>query len=297
MPAFTDYYNKHGIIPVSQEINERHFRRRSHLYKELGCPPTSFLNNRILEIGAGTGDNSVVTSSFGPQSYTFWDGSTEAFKAINQKIEQGIIKNASVELVNVFSSEFTEDNRTFDVVICEGASAQDEPKEFYKRVLSKINRNHGIGIITTSTTLSSLPELLRKIWYIPLAGMEFENGSKTAAEIFKNHLAWLKGVSRPAIDWVNDSIMQPSPANFSIDISEILEMCNEEFEGRMEFLGSSSPRFFSDYTWYKQCSKNGIDFNKFVSEEWSRCKICLIDSRLSKQDVRRTKRASRPTLK
>ena len=96
MSAFIDYYNDKGIIPVKQTINERHFRRRAHLYKELGCPPLCFRDKDLLEIGAGTGDNSVVTSSFGPLSYTFWDASKEGLNAVSEKAQKGLVKDAKI---------------------------------------------------------------------------------------------------------------------------------------------------------------------------------------------------------
>lgn len=284
MSAYIDYYNEKGIIPVQQEVNERHFRRRTHLYKELGCPPLTFKGKSILEIGAGTGDNAIVTSSFEPSCYTFWDGSLPGTEAVKEKIGSGKIKNATAEIMNVFSEEFESDKRVFEIVICEGASAQDNPEYFYQRVLSKINSNKGIGILTTASHLSSLPELLRKIWFLSLRDKSCSEARDIAAKIFSKHLAWLKGASRSAEDWVEDSILHPWPPKYSIDIKEILALCNEEYGGRLEFLGSSSPRFFNDFQWYKECENEGISFNQKVMKKWDTCKICVLDKRLSTND-------------
>ena len=54
-------------------------------------------------------------------------------------------------------------------------------------------------------------------------GKPFKEASALAQSVFQKHLKTLKGVSRSAEDWVNDTILHPWPGSFSIDIEEILD--------------------------------------------------------------------------
>src|SRR5438045_7944899 len=69
--SLLDFYRRHGISPVRQDIRnlDVHFARRAALYRHLGLLPTFLLGRTILEIGPGSGFNSVYTASLGPSRY------------------------------------------------------------------------------------------------------------------------------------------------------------------------------------------------------------------------------------
>lgn len=61
MNDFVSYYGQNQISPVSQDISDLdlHFKRRANLYEMLGIDTALFAGKQILEVGAGSGYNSL----------------------------------------------------------------------------------------------------------------------------------------------------------------------------------------------------------------------------------------------
>ena len=283
MKSYLDFYEKHNVIPVKQVLSPEHALRRTHLYREIGCPPIAFKNSKVLEVGPGTGDNAVITSKFEPKEFWLIDGNSASCTELSKKIQTGLIKNATLMKMDIMSMEFENLNENFDIIICEGASAQQDPKEFYRKILTKANKSDALVIFSCSSALSTGSELLRMLWYEPLSKMPYQEAVNEGAKVFGKHLKTLKGVSRTSSDWVIDSILNPKPKGFSFDISDLLELATEE---GFQFLGSSSPNFFQNYDWYKQFdSQNSCSYNKKVKSSWERQVLCTLDTRINPEDI------------
>ena len=66
-------------------------------------------------------------------------------------------------------------------------------------------------------------------------------------KIFTPQLKNLRGVSRPPKDWVQDQLLNPTGANGEyMSLAEATTLFGEEF-----YVLGSSPRIFTDYSWYK----------------------------------------------
>ena len=72
---YIDFYKKHNIAPVSQDISnlEKHFARREALYRSLGLLPAYFRGKALLEFGPGCGHNALFTKSLTPGKYILVD--------------------------------------------------------------------------------------------------------------------------------------------------------------------------------------------------------------------------------
>lgn len=59
---FLKYYGEKNISPVKQDISDLqlHCRRREKLYRQLGLPFCLFKDKNILEVGPGSGYNTLV---------------------------------------------------------------------------------------------------------------------------------------------------------------------------------------------------------------------------------------------
>jgi hypothetical protein len=59
--SFVDFYNKHDISPVSQDISdlEKHFQKRDSLLLSLGIPALLIKGSSVIEFRAGSGQNST----------------------------------------------------------------------------------------------------------------------------------------------------------------------------------------------------------------------------------------------
>ena len=74
--SFVDFYTKHDISPVQQDISslEKHFQRRESLYKILGIIPVFLKGKKIIEFGPGSGHNAIYTATLNPGQYVLVDG-------------------------------------------------------------------------------------------------------------------------------------------------------------------------------------------------------------------------------
>ena len=216
--------------------------------------PLKFLNKkRIIEFCPGTGDNAVVTSHGKPLRYTLVDGNTASVTAIQDRIKKGVFdKDVSYQIIKSDLFKVTpEQTGLFDLVICEGASAQNNPLDFYKHCASFVEKG-GIMIATSADIFSTFSELLRQ--GIHMARTNFSvnkiNKSEISAfcSLFEPHLNSLPGVSRGIEDWVLDLITHPRVKTWSLDILSLSKFITEDSD--FENLGYS-PNLFYDLNWYK----------------------------------------------
>jgi len=79
---FIDFYRRHGISPVSQNISnlKKHLERRKALYRHLGIPPTLVKDRTVIEFGPGNGHNAIYTTSLNPSRYVLVDGNPTGLK-------------------------------------------------------------------------------------------------------------------------------------------------------------------------------------------------------------------------
>lgn len=59
---FLNYYGKYEISPVKQDLSNPaiFFRKREKLYRQLGMPTILFNKKDILEVGPGSGFNTLA---------------------------------------------------------------------------------------------------------------------------------------------------------------------------------------------------------------------------------------------
>lgn len=287
---FLDFYNKHKIIPVAQEINQKHLSRRQYLYRTLGL--NQYDNDskiKILEIGPGTGDNAVATNKIFNSQITFIDGNQSSISAINAKIKNGILP-IDTKIINYdfleYSSKNISDDSKFQLVLCEGTiPGQNKPKLFADKVLQFV-ASEGRAVFTCADVFSLLPELLRRLWRPHLIKLEFKEAIKKGVEIFKPHLKNLPEMSRSYEDWVADQILNTwAKRGWQFSVSDAIETAQKN---DMFYLGSS-PSFVEDWIWYKEALNTPNYYNQLALKEWENKKIFLLDKRLhpiSKYDLR-----------
>lgn len=68
---FIEYYGAHEISPVKQDLSdlELHYAKREKLYRQLGIPCITFDQKKILEIGPGSGYNTLAFFAWGGGMY------------------------------------------------------------------------------------------------------------------------------------------------------------------------------------------------------------------------------------
>ena len=62
-----EYYSEKRISPVKQDISDmdRHLAKREKLYRQLGVPSIFFEGKKVLEVGPGSGYNTLAFFSWG----------------------------------------------------------------------------------------------------------------------------------------------------------------------------------------------------------------------------------------
>src|SRR5919204_7018496 len=84
--SLLDFYRRHRISPVRQDIRDlgAHFGRRAALYRHLGILPAFLRGRTVVEIGPGSGFNSLYTASLDPARYVLVEPNPRGVDDIRQ---------------------------------------------------------------------------------------------------------------------------------------------------------------------------------------------------------------------
>ena len=265
---FLDYYEKHNISPVSQDISnlEKHFERRNALYRQCGIPSLLIKGNSVLEIGPGTGHNALFTNSMKPAKYVLIDGNQKSIDETNNLLSTYFEDTNNCEIIKCNFDDFKSDI-LFDIVICQGTiPGQNNPHEFLKK-LSKFVKPSGILLITCVDHVSVLSETLRKIAAKLILGEQNLAESEKLdilRPFFSNSLKSLKGMSRPIDDWLYDNILQPIVGKL-FSIEDAINSLENDFEAY-----STSPSFHIDWRWYKDIHGLEKNHNQLMIKDYQK---------------------------
>lgn len=288
--AFIDFYNRHNVIPVSQNTNDlkEFIFRRNFLYTKLGTP-LSFLKDRcILEFGPGGGFNAIASTFYKPELYVFVDASTASLDTLNRHNDSGKFNANKVEIINSTIFNY-EDSRKYDYIIIEGViCGQSEPNRMIKHA-SSFTGDGGILITTTTSATSVLSEICRKLLRIHIAEQcpTFESQVLMASSIFKTHLESLDTSTRPIDDWVIDVILNDwEKGRYTFSLIDLIDSIGNEFD-----FYNSSPSFATDDRWYKKITNKDISPNLLLKEQYRNIAAFFIDYRIPMNSIVKNKGA------
>lgn len=245
---FIDYYTRHAISPVAQNISElpRHFQTRDALYRHLGIPPRLVRGTSVIEFGPGSGHNSIFTQSLEPRRYVLVDANPTGIGRTKSLLAEYRRGGAEPEIIQSMIQEFRCEER-FDLVLCEGViPTQREPAAFLRHVAS-FAAPGGVVVMTCVDGVSYLSELLRRLLARALTqdGELLEERVSRLLPVFGPHLDLLPGMTRSHSDWIVDNLLQPFHGPL-FPFGEAVETLKDAFSP----LGSS-PRFLRDWRWHK----------------------------------------------
>jgi 2-polyprenyl-3-methyl-5-hydroxy-6-metoxy-1,4-benzoquinol methylase len=275
--SFVDYYNKHKIIPVSQDTSDPDFIfKRNFLYSKLGCPLSFFRGRTVLEFGPGGGFNAIATSSSNPELYVFVDAAIASLEELQRKKINNYFGANRVEIVdaNIFDYK---DERQFDFVIIEGViPGQIKPIHMLKHAGSFVSPG-GVLVTTTMSATSLISEICRSLFRVKIINSytNFEDQVNEAASIFEPHLLELGTKTRPAKDWVLDTVLHEFKASLTFSITDSINVLDKEFE----FYGSS-PSYLIDDRFYKKVNSSGNVMNDLARSQYKNLTLSLIDYRI-----------------
>jgi len=266
--SLLDFYRRHSISPVRQDISDlnAHFGRRSALYRHLGILPGFVRGRTALEIGPGSGFNSIYTASLEPSRYVLVEGNPRGVDDIRQLFSGYPALAARVEVVSA-SAEDYKSAEPFDFVFCEGmlALAGLPDPERLLRTVAGHTAPGGVLVITCIDAISQFSEVMRRFvaqWLIDPA-QDLSQHVERLLPVFSPHLSTLKGMSRRHDDWIVDNLLNPASIGPLLSIADAVTALDGEFD-----VFGASPRFLTDWRWYKSIAGESDRFNELAIEAY-----------------------------
>lgn len=275
---FVDYYERLGRTPVAQDISdlERHFERRTALYRLLGIPPRFFELAEVLEFGPGTGHNAVHIAHFGPKRYVLVDASSSSLAALAETLRAHFGSLDRFEIVRSLVEEYRSE-RQFDIVLAENMiPLQRDPKDFVRHIGAHV-RPGGVLVVTCTDAVSFVGEMMRRLIAMRVAPppLEVEERVARLEGLFAEHLAQMPGVTRSSADWTRDNVTHPlDGAWFSIE--DAIVALDDAFD-----VYAGSPHFLTDWRWYKQLYGAQRLFNQRGVRAYRENLVNLLDWRIT----------------
>ena len=277
--SLLDFYKRHGISPVRQDIQnlDAHFNRRAGLYRHLGILPAFLSGRRVLEIGPGSGYNSVYTASLRPARYVMVEANPRGVEDIARLFADYPDFAGNIEVLSELADRY-ESDEPFDFVFCEGLLALAGVPD-PQRLLLRVAENTGPGgvlVITCIDAVSDLSETLRRL----VAQLVIDPANDLADHvarllpIFSPHLSALPGMSRRHDDWIIDNLLNPASIGPLLPIPDAVSALAPEFD-----VFGASPHFLTDWRWYKAIAGADGGFNDLAMGAYWANVHNLLDSR------------------
>lgn len=245
---FLNFYGKHCISPVRQDLSNKeiHYRRREKLYRQLGMPVILFKDAEMLEVGPGSGYNTLAFFEWGIRHIDLVEANPKGIEDMKE-----LFSGISKDKYSVYSCMVEEykNNNKYDIVIAESFLQFLKNQREVIDILKEKVTDGGVVVITCSDEVCFFIEQIKRLFahaYVKDTG-NYEEKVKILAEQFAPQLATLRGVSRSAEDWVQDQLLNEAGVNgASLNIEEAITYFGDGFD----VLGGS-PGMFEDYSWYK----------------------------------------------
>lgn len=254
------YYERQGISPVRYRMDsvQEHFDRRDSLYRSLGLPPAAFRGSRVLEVAAGSGQNSLYIASCLPRSFDLLEPNPAGIRDIREAYGSFRRPHTAPVLHEVRLEDFTARDK-FDIVVCEnwlGSLPQDSG---LIETLASLVSPGGVLVMTCVPVAGFFPNLMRKLLALRLIdrGQSFERQSARLVDMFSPHLTTMADMTRSHRDWVHDTMLLPSYLQIALPPEKLLDAVG----GRMEVL-ATFPRFTPDWRWFKSLTGEKRRFNE-----------------------------------
>lgn len=262
-----EYYREHQITPVHYNLQcmQSHFERREALYQKLGLLPLAFRQSNVLEIAAGTGQNSLYIAQLQPKTFVLLEPNEVAVADIKNTYEQFAAPHTQPKIVTTTLENYAPES-SFDIVLCENWLGTSEHEKALLNKLSTFVAQQGVLVLTTVSPIGFVPNLLRRFLAIYLCREQHDFLQKTEilSMAFDSHLKTLTAMTRNITDWVQDNMLNPAYFGLCLSIPTVIERLKDRFA----ILGSS-PDFATDWRWFKSVYGEERRFNEhFLMEYW-----------------------------
>ncbi len=260
------FYMEYNISPVRQDIADlsRHFDRRGSLYRYLGLPRLFFRSKDVLEVGPGSGHNSLYVASCFPKSYDLLEPNPTGQAGIRQLYDEFSIDHTFPHLIKQRLEDFTPE-RKYDVVISECWLGVSQHERQMMAKLGTFLKPDGILIITLASPIGAAANAFRRLLSDMLTweSASMEDKTEILVQAFGSHLATMQDMTRPYEDWVQDCMINPGFMTICPTPEMFMEGLGDEFS-----IYNSYPRFDTDWRWYKSLYGENRRFNERYMESY-----------------------------
>jgi len=262
-----EYYCENQIAPVhyDQKDLDAHLSRRSFLYTKLGLPPIAFQEAKVLEVAAGTGQNSLYPAQLNPSQLTLVEPNPTGIKKIRDIYQNFEKPHTKPQIIFSTLEEYTP-LESFDIVICENWLGTSKHEISLLQKLSDMVSKRGVLVLTAVSPIGFVPNLLRRYLttYITSFESNFEDRTNSLIKAYETHLNTMSAMTRNCTDWIHDNMMNPAFFGVCLNIPTIIQQLGDRFE----ILGSC-PSLAEDWRWFKSAYGEYRQLNEnFLSEYW-----------------------------
>lgn len=254
---FLKYYGEKNISPVEQDIADlqAHYAKREKLYRQLGMPVMMFKDKEICEVGAGSGYNTLAFFNWEVKHVDIVEANPCGVMNMKQLFKEKSVEEDKYSIYEMAIEQF-ETYKKYDIVIAEGFLSHIPNQQEVIDKLKSICKEDGIVVVTCDDDTCLYIERMKRLIAHVLIGdiKDYEEQVEYLAQIFEPQLKQLRGVSRGAKDWVKDQLLNPAMINnCSLNMVEAMYKFGEKCK-----CYGTSPRMFTDYSWYKDIWNNEI---------------------------------------
>ncbi len=266
--AMLDYYRAHGISPVRYDLSDldAHLDRRDFLYRSVGLPPAAFRGCAVLEVAAGSGQNSLYVASCGPASYDLVEPNPAGIRDIQAAYAGFERPHTTPRLITEQFENFVAD-RSYDIVICENWLSGAPSETALLGKLAGLLNPGGVLVVTVVPYSGFAPNVMRHILAHRLldqrGALSFEEKSEYLVGVFGRHLATMAAMTRSHEDWVRDCLLNTAYLPVALPLRLVIDSIGPEMESL-----SFSPNFSVDWRWFKTGAGDARCLNALASNNY-----------------------------
>jgi SAM-dependent methyltransferase len=265
-----EYYLENEISPVRQDVENlnQHLDRREALYTSIGLPKLMIEGKTVLEVGPGSGHNSLYVASCSPKLYDLLEPNKTAWKDI-EKLYAENAKKIKLIQPNIIKDKLEDFDvyEKYDIVICEAWLGVNNNERKLMQKLSQFVKPKGVLVVTLGSPVGHLPNMIRRIlsWNIIDLQNSLEEKTNELLQAYTSHLETLKDMSKIYEDWCMDILIGPG----FYTLSPTPEMFIEDVGDNFSIYGSY-PKITTDWRWYKSLYGANKKINEVFLEAYYR---------------------------